>query len=99
MTWTTVAIRLTIWKSFHFNEVYALARLQIADLKTQQIVDIDEHQRLGPVDRERADGGAERSDRAFDRVVISASNRQQRRTNPRQINVLTVRTVNGIVRP
>ena len=58
MPWLGQPWRLTgpLAKPVHLDAVQHLAGAQVADLESEQVVDVDEAQRLRGVDRERSDG-------------------------------------------
>jgi hypothetical protein len=59
-----VALHRPLLKARDLDAMQHLPRLDVADLEAEQIVDVDEAQRLLRVHREGADGIAERADAA-----------------------------------
>ena len=66
-----VPLRRPGLEALHLDAVQLLPRLDVADLEAEQAVDVDEHQRVAPVHRERPDRIRERPHRAHDRVASS----------------------------
>ena len=60
---TAVPLHRPLLEARDLDAVQHLAGAQVADLEPEQIVDVHETERLGGVDRERADDVAERADR------------------------------------
>ena len=79
MPWlgTAVPFHRSFLEAGDLDAVQHLAGLDVADLEAEQIVDVDEAERLRAVDRERPDGVAERTDAADDLVRLWIGDRQQ----------------------
>jgi hypothetical protein len=68
MTRTAVPLDRAFLHALNFDAVEHLARADVADFKAEQVVDVDEDERLRAVDGEGADGRAERADGLDDGV-------------------------------
>ena len=88
MPWLGQPCRLTVpfLKPWHLDAVQLLAGLQVADLEAEQLVDVDEAQRLRAVDGERPDRRRERADLVDDLVRLRVGDEQQRRLQPGQVH-------------
>jgi hypothetical protein len=75
-----------------------LARDEIAHLEAEQAIDVHETERLPAIDGERPNRGSKRADLLADRVRGGVSHAQQRGLESRQIGMLAVKPVNGVVR-
>src|SRR5207249_4707435 len=78
VTRAPVTLHRAFLESFNLHAVEHLPGDQIADLESQQIVHVYIAERLTPVDRERANAGAERPDRARDGMLSGAGDPEQR---------------------
>src|SRR6185436_4448959 len=63
-----MALHRPFLESGDLDAVQHLARLDVADFEAKQIVDVDEAERLSPIDRERTNDVAERT-HLFDHLV------------------------------
>ena len=98
MAGAAVPLGRPLLKPRHLDAIQLLARLQVAHLEAEQLVDVHEAERLGAVDRERPDARGERADRADDLVRLRIGDRQGRRIQPGEIGFLAVRADDRVVR-
>ena len=68
-----VPLHRALFEPGDLDAVQHLARLHVADLESEQIVDVHEAERLGAVDRERTDQVAERADLLHDLVLCASA--------------------------
>ena len=61
MTWAAMTFHRATLESLHFDTMQLLAGLQIANLETQQVVDIHKTKGLVAIDRERTNVRGKRS--------------------------------------
>src|SRR5207247_11362103 len=71
---------------------------QITYLETEQSIDVDENQRVAAVNCKRADHIVEWTHFACDLQGSRIQHRKNRRPQARQVDALTVRRIDGIVR-
>src|SRR5256885_1687254 len=81
----------------HLYVIQLLATLDVPDLKTEQAVDVDEHEGVASVDRERPNYIIERSYGCGDLMCFWICNGQELRFQTREINTSAVGGINRVV--
>lgn len=80
-----VPLGRALFKACHLDAIALSSRGQVADLEAQQVVDVDEAERLSTVHGEGANARTERAHRPLNLVGLGAGHDQERRVQPRQI--------------
>ena len=84
--------------SLDLHAIEFLPAAQIAHLEPEQTIDVDEAQRIAPVDRERTDDVRERSDGAHDPLTPGVCDRKKRGPQAGQVDACAIERADGIVR-
>ena len=91
--------RRPFFEARDFDTVNLLSRRNVADFKSEQLVDGDKAQRLLPVDRKRPNRRTKGSDAARHGVRRRVGNRQPRRAQSGKVDMFAIKPKDGIVRP
>src|SRR5215471_21609584 len=98
MAWATMALDRALFETLDLDSIERLAVQNASYFKAEKSIDVDKAEGLASIDREWTDRLIERPHRARDSVSAGIGDGEHPGSEPGQINVFAVESVDRIVR-